>query len=129
MSFETGLVSYLEVQVPSVSNRIYSAPLPEGVTLPALTYFRINGAPTYSHGGSSNLVSPRYQIDAWALTAASRSAVSAEVVAALSGTKGLFGDKTAQASFANDPGSDFYEADTQRYQRMMEFEIYHAEDA
>ena len=129
MAFESGLVTYLEAQVPLVEQRIYPAPLPQGATLPALTYFRVPGEVEYSHGGSSNLVYPRYQVDVWASTPASRAAVAAEVVAVLSGVKGAFGDKTAQASFANDAGSDLYEADTQRYRRLLEFEIFHAENA
>lgn len=132
MSFETGLVTYLEAQVPLVSNRIYPAPLPQGATLPAITYFRATpgaGGAEYSHSGSSNLIHPRYQIDVWGPSVAEVRDVAAQVVSALSGTSGAFGGKTAQASFMNSPGQDFYEADTKLYRRMLEFEIWHAENA
>jgi hypothetical protein len=118
--------------VTLVNNRIYPHLLPPQPTLPALTFFRVTPGGTgveYSHGGSSNLVSPRYQVDAWAKTSVDRAAVSAQVLAALSGRRGAFGAEVARSSFAVDPGRDSYEPETKLYRRTFEFEIQHAESA
>ena len=127
MGFETGLTTHLENNVPSVSNRIYPDTLPQGATLPALTYRRITGIPEYAHTGSSDLEDGRYELNIWASTPLQRLSTYSEVRVAVSGFKGSFGDKTCTCFIRNH--FSLYEPDTEIYREVIELKIWHRESA
>lgn len=49
-----------------VSSRVYLHTRPEGSSLPAVTFFEVNGMRVESHQGPSKLAGPVFQFDAWA---------------------------------------------------------------
>lgn len=51
-----------------ISDRVYPAPLPQGVTLPAVTYTDISSVNSFSGNEADCLTRNRYQIDHWAAT-------------------------------------------------------------
>jgi hypothetical protein len=62
-----------------VGPRIYPDPLPQKVTLPAITYLRVYGHSLQSLTGLSGLADPRMQIDSWSKDSDEAEAVAAAV--------------------------------------------------
>jgi hypothetical protein len=86
MSLEQDLYLYLTADADLaaiVSTRIYPVHLPEGTTLPALSYFMVDNPPDYSHDGITTLEHPRYQFDCWATSHVNVIALQDAVKAAL----------------------------------------------
>lgn len=130
MTFEAALVAFIEAQVPELQDRFGPPPIGETPEFPCATYFRLSPGGVgveYSHSGSSNLVHPRFQIDVWHTLIDEMERVAELVVNALSGFKGTMSGIPVGASFLNDPGTDFYEPDTQRYRRMLDFEFWYSD--
>jgi len=65
-----GTASTLRAKVISLGtdagSRVYPLRLPQGATLPAICYMRVDGPSLVSHGGYSGLSHPRYQLDCYA---------------------------------------------------------------
>jgi hypothetical protein len=98
--------------------RIYPMLLPQGATLPALTYQRVSGVQSYSHQGDSGLATVRMQVDCWGATYASAKAVAAQVKAALSGyTSSAIGRCHLGAE------RDLYDPETGRYRVIIDFMV------
>mgnify|MGYP001054768451 CR=1 FL=1 len=51
-----------------VSNRVYNGPLPEGATLPAITFEYVTDTPENTLCGDTGAAFNRYSISAWANT-------------------------------------------------------------
>ncbi len=101
-----------------VDTRVYPMLLPQGATLPALTYQRISTVQTYSHQGDSGLATVRMQVDCWGATYASAKAVAAQVKAALSGyTSSAIGRCHLVAE------RDLYDPETGHYRVIIDFMI------
>jgi len=49
-----------------VGTRVYPMKLPQGCTLPAITFQRISGERAHCLGGPSGRARPRFQVDCWA---------------------------------------------------------------
>lgn len=94
---EEGLVAYLKAFTALanlVSTRIYPIEFPDSVTMPCVTYFRVDTPyePTMSDSGATGtLTHPRFQFNAWATTAGSAKAISDQIRAALHGHTGSTG--------------------------------------
>ncbi len=73
-----------------VSTRVYLERIPQGATLPCLTYQRISTPRLLAHdtSGSAGTAHPRFQFDAWATTYSSAKAITDALRAALNGFKG-----------------------------------------
>jgi hypothetical protein len=73
-----------------ISTRVYLEQIPQGATLPCLTYQRISTARLTAHdiSGSAGTAHARFQFDAWATTYASAKAIADALRAALNGYKG-----------------------------------------
>lgn len=86
--------------------RIYAMFLPDGVTIPAITYQRVGTESINSFAGSSELDHVRMQIDCWASGYAEAKAMAAEVRQRMqgSGFKALLSNEF-----------DDFEPDTERY--------------
>ena len=93
LTLEAGLV-YKLTNTAGISNlistRTYLARIPQGATLPCLTYQRISTPRLHAHdsSGSAGTAHPRFQFDAWATTYSSAKAITDALRAALNGFKG-----------------------------------------
>jgi len=84
-----------------VSDRVYAFRIPQGATLPCVTFQRIDTPRILAHdtsGIGSNLAYPRFQFDAWATTYASAKAINDQIRAALNGKTGLIGTQVETAT-------------------------------
>ncbi len=96
-SLEQGLLSYLSTYAgltAIISDRVYYKRLPQGVTLPCLTYWRVDTPRLHTHdvsGASGELASPRFQFDAWASDPVTCKSITDQVRAALNGKTGSIG--------------------------------------
>lgn len=82
MTFAETLYDYLKNRVgvaALVGTRIHPVKLPQGSTLPALTFQRISDVPEYSHGGGM-VREPMFQVTAWAGTYLEAEALSTQVI-------------------------------------------------
>lgn len=71
-----------------VSGRVYDAFMPQGPTLPLVTFTQVSGLRDYVMGNQSGLVEARFQVDSWALTASGARALAEQVRLALSNWHG-----------------------------------------
>lgn len=101
---EEGIASYLEGYaglVALIGDRVYPMRIPQKATLPCLTYQRISTPRILTHdtsGATGDLISPRFQFDAWAETAKSAKAITDQVRAALNGKTGAIGTAPRQVT-------------------------------
>jgi hypothetical protein len=65
-----------------ISTRIYPGALPQGATLPAVTYRQVNEAPDYTQSGPSGFSNPRMQFDCLAATYEGAYALADALIAA-----------------------------------------------
>jgi len=100
-----------------VGTRVYPMKLPQGATLPAVTYQRAGTAPVNSVAGdNSNLDQVRIQYDAYAST---HGAVE-------DGTDAIRAALRSNPRFVYIDERDFdYDDETGTYRRMIEFYIWH----
>jgi hypothetical protein len=132
MVIEEALKTYLLTQpglTALISNRIYPLKLPQGPTLPAIVYQKID-APRL-HGFSADIgVMTRIQTTSWALTYAGASAVQEQIRAAtqnyMNQTMGGSGGVEVK-NIEFDEGPDSYEDDTERYGKIVDLLIWHTE--
>ena len=120
MSLAAEIVAHAKADAGLISacgGRIYAITLKQGATLPALTYQRIDGPRIVSHSGDSGLSHPRYQIECWAATYLEAEALAEDVIAAFSGDLGW-------ATGFPEAGPDFYEADPERYRRVVDVQFW-----
>jgi hypothetical protein len=93
LTIEAGLVYKLTTTAgitTLISTRVYLERIPQGATLPCLTYQRISTPRILTHdtSGSAGTAHPRFQFDAWAATYSSAKAIADALRAALNGFKG-----------------------------------------
>ncbi len=126
MGFEADLKSHLQgasAVSALVADRIHPQVLPEGSTLPAVTYTAVFGTPQNSLDGfTSTIVNYSVQIDCWAATFDAAAALALAVRARMN---------TAASSFSTVireyPLLDDYEPDTKRYRRSLGCSCWHKE--
>jgi len=129
MAIEENLYSYLtnDAAIAAlVGTRVYPLTAEQGASLPLLVYQRVSTPREVSQSGSSGLAHPRFQISCLAASYGDAVALANAVVAALNGYKGTFGAGSIQASFV-DTELDVYDFDTNRYRRIVDVIIWHAE--
>ena len=110
MSLEPALVSYLKAYAgltALVSTRIYPIAFPDGVTMPCVTYQRIDTPYTHTmqtSGATGTLTRPRFQFDVYGETVLAVSNIQDQLRAALNGKTGSVGTSpntaTIRASLA-----------------------------
>jgi hypothetical protein len=96
ISIEDGLAAFLAANAgisALVSTRVYKNKLPQTVTMPALTFQRIDGPRLLTHdtSGKTGTASPRFQFSAWGASYSSAKGVTDAVRAALNGYQGTMG--------------------------------------
>ncbi len=122
---DEGLVAYLAGfpgVAAEVGERIYPAPLPQGVELPAVTYSDVSNTASYSHDGPDCLQRARYQIDHWAATREAATRVERATRAALSGFRGRWGGLTIGGVFRRNSWT-LHEPETQLWRAISDYQI------
>lgn len=130
---EADLRAHLLSQAPIaaiIGTRFYPQQLPQGATLPAVTYQRIAGQSLIDHQGDAGLGRARIQLDCWAPagnTGYQQTVSMAESIrAAISGYRGPMGSNPAtNARVIN--VMDIPEPETKLWRRLVEVSIWHAE--
>lgn len=74
-----------------VSGRVFPEKMPENNRLTSIVYNRISSVDRYTMTGPSGLVSPRYQIDSWAVTLAQALVLANLVKERIDGYRGTMG--------------------------------------
>jgi hypothetical protein len=106
-----------------VDDRIYPAPLPQGVTLPAITYQDVSNVGSYSNDGPDCLVRARYQLTHWAETKEAANRVEQMTRTAMNGYYGTWpGGLTIGGVFRLNSFT-LQERDTQLWQAITDYQI------
>lgn len=134
ITIEEGLKTYLTGYAgltSLISTRVHPMRIPQGATIPCLTYQRISTPriKTHDSSGSSGTAYPRFQFDAWATTYAGAKAITDQVRAALNGYKGTIGTTntvTIQASLVDDEKPEF-DSETGLFRILSDYLIWHQE--
>lgn len=97
MSLETALRAYVLADpaiAAAVGQRMYPRRLPQGPTLPALVYLRVDTRREHDMDGPDGLPRPRVQVTAWAANVQAATELAALVRVRLDGYRGAWGDVT-----------------------------------
>ena len=112
-----------------VGDRIYPMFIPQGATLPCLTYQRISTPRIVTHdssGATGDLASPRFQFDAWAETQKEAKAISDVLRGVLHGKTGAMGGVTIRAALAENEVPE-YIPEIELYRSRSDYIISHQE--
>lgn len=119
MTFEADFKAYLQADpaiVAIVADRIHPVIVPEGSSLPVVTYQHVFGAPQVSLSGfTSGLTRYLVQVDCWALTFEAVAALALAVRDRIAAD----GASTFGMNITEYPLADDYEPDTKRYRRAI----------
>jgi len=131
-TLEEGLISYLKGYTgltALVSTRIYHMTKPQTVSYPCVTFQRIDTPFIHTmqtNGATGNLITPRFQFDAWASTYSAAKAITDQLRAALNGKTGSIGTApytvTIRSSLQSTERPSF-DALVEMYRSMSEFVI------
>jgi hypothetical protein len=131
-TLEEGLISYLEGYsglTALVSTRIYHMTKPQSLAYPCVTLQRIDTPFIHtmqSSGATGNLISPRFQFDAWAATYSAAKAITDQLRAALNGKTGSIGTAPYSVTIRSSLQSTerpSYDVLVSMYRSMTEFVI------
>lgn len=121
MTLEEALYAYLSSHAglsALVGSRIYPATMPQNVTLPAVTYFRVAGGVERTSGPTVAYRDGRFQVSAWAELYATAKAVATQIRDALQNYQGTMGGaegvRVLDANVVSE--TDIYEPETGTYQ-------------
>lgn len=109
-----------------VGTRVFPAPLPQGQTLPAVTYQRVSGARESAMGSDTGVAHPRIQVDCWASSYSGVKALATAVRGALQRYSGTIATVEIQDSFLKND-IDLFEDEIEANRVMLDFEIWHRE--
>ena len=133
---DEAIIAYLKATAgitALISTRTYGMTIPQGATLPCLVVQRISTPRTLTHdtsGATGDLVSTRFQFDAWAETQSSTKAICDALRAALNGKTGSTGagavTVTIRAALANEEAPT-YEPEAELYRTRSEYIIWYQE--
>ena len=124
MSIETGLRSKL---IDDIGVDVYPLRLPQGYTLPALTYQRVDSPRNPDLSGPTGWVFARFQIDIWGDSYGSVRGLADQVRLSLDGFKGnLSGTHTG--GIMMDSERDLFEESTEVYRVTTDFIIPYTEN-
>jgi len=126
---DEGIIAYLKSLAgitALVGDRVYGMRIPQGATLPCINVQRISTPRIVtmdSSGATGDLISPRFQINAWALTQASTKAIADAVRAGLHGKTGSIGGVTISAALANEEAPT-WEPDGELYRCRSDYLVW-----
>lgn len=129
MSLGAGIYDFLSDAL-SVGERVYPLTLPQGVTLPALTYQLVSETPSPTHQWQQEhplydgrrYEEARVQFNAYGQTFDEAEAVANELKAAITGYRGLWGDVQIE-SVLPALALDDYEPGTGLWRRITDYFI------
>jgi hypothetical protein len=127
MSIEKGINAYLEANVDLVDSRCYLLRLTQGVTLPAVKFFRVSSPRMTTHDeDNTGLVMSNWQFDLYADSFDDIVSVSEQLHEALDGYKGLMG--TVSVGMVLPTGErDFERPEIGAYRREFDYAISYEE--
>jgi hypothetical protein len=127
MSIEKGINTYLETNVDLLDSRCYLLRLPQGVTLPALRFFRITSPRLTTHDeDNTGLVMSNWQLDLYADSFDDIVNVSEQLHEVLDGYRGLMG--TESVGMVLPTGErDFERPEIGAYRREFDYAISYKE--
>lgn len=99
-----------------VADRVYPVVLPQGVTLPALTYQVISDVPESDLDGDSDLRNLRVQVYGWSEGYAECKNIALQIRAAMDGAQAFSATRTT--------GRDHYEATKHLHYSHLEFSVW-----
>jgi hypothetical protein len=129
VSIESNLYSFLSGKAAVtalVSTRIYPLKLPQGYSLPAISYQRVSSPRLYALSGTTGRLRARIQLDCWADTYSAVKGLADAVRGELNGHTGTFGSSTVD-SLTLDAERDGFEEDTEVFRVLQEYIISHTE--
>ncbi|HEY8766046.1 MAG TPA: DUF3168 domain-containing protein [Dehalococcoidia bacterium] len=110
----------------AASGRAYPYKLPQGVTLPACTYYKVSAPRDHTQQGPSGLVSARIQVSSWGTTYDAAKTLSDAVRQALDGYMGTTdGVYIGGVQLVNE--TDLSEPEPEIFQTAMDFRVMHGE--
>jgi hypothetical protein len=109
-----------------IGTRMYPMRLPQGVTMPAVTYNRIFGTSEYGHDGAAHLGRGRIQLDCWADTYEDMVNLAEACRVALTGYVGAMGDNPNVVARAVNT-IDFSEPESKLWRRIVETGLWYQE--
>lgn len=112
---------------PLVGSRVYPMKLPQGWTLPAITYQRISGERAHCLGGPSGRARPRFQIDCWDDDYEDVKDLANKVRLCMDGFKGDINTESDVGGIILEADRDIWEEDIKIYRVTMDFIIPHFE--
>jgi hypothetical protein len=110
-----------------VNTRIYPMKLPQGWTLPAITYQRISGDRAAKYAGASGRARPRFQIDCWASDYDGVKDLADKVRKCLDGYKGDINTENNVGGIHLEGDRDIWEDNIDVFRVTMDFVIPHFE--
>ena len=127
---ESGLFAFLTANTgisALVGARIYPLKIPEGATLPALVYHKINGPSEHSKDGDMSLNHPRFQLTCWATKYADAKAVRTAVATALNGfvNGSTMGGAVVVDQIIVDNDADLFDPQTLEFGASIDAIIWH----
>ena len=128
-TLEEGIAAFLIADATihgEVADRIYPLMIPQGATLPCLTYQRISTPRIVTHdssGATGDLTSPRFQFDAWGVTQKAVKAISDALRAVLHGKTGATGGVTIRAALAENEAPEF-DPESELYRSRSDYIIW-----
>ena len=133
---EDGIASYLELHadmIAVVAGRVFAIRIPQGETIPCMTFQRISTPRISTHdtsGATGDLTSPRFQFDAWAKTQKEAKAITDTLRGILNGKTVSIGTApraiTIRAALAENEQPE-YVPDIELYRGRSDYIIWYEE--
>ena len=126
---EEGIAAFLIADATihaKVADKIYPMMIPQGATLPCLTFQRISTPRIVtmdSSGATGDLTSPRFQFDAWGVTQKEVKAISDALRTVLHGKTGATGGVTIRAALAENEAPEF-DPESELYRSRSDYIIW-----
>lgn len=112
-----------------VATRVYPGPIPQGTTLPAISYEHISTVPLQTLDASAgfNLVRTRIEVTAVAKNYSDQKALIEEIRKALEYQRGIIAGVEVIAILRESAGPDLRDDDMQLYTQAVDFMVTHRE--
>jgi hypothetical protein len=130
MTFGEGIYSFMSATL-STGNRIYPLTLPQGVTLPAVTYQVVSETPLNTHSTAQDspthvveIQTTRVQFSFYGRRYSETEALANEFKASVLGYRGAWGNVDVQAAVL-ELALDDYEPETKLWRRIVDVAIKH----
>lgn len=127
MTLPAAIFTYLSAE-DIVGTRIYPAPLPEKVTLPAISYSVISTDRPFTNSGPVELIDQRVQFDCWGKTYDSATEVARRLVGAVHAFHDDYWGTTKIGVAYADNELDLYDANSGIHRRIVDVIVKHVPD-